>query len=84
MLRGLPAGVRAAEKPGELEGVRADSGYVFAPSRPYVLCVMTTYDKDEREAEDAIARIAGITYTYFDLIGRASDYGRIISPRNAR
>src|SRR5213595_3512632 len=43
ILRGLPAGVRAAEKPGELEGVRADSGIVFAPKRPYVLCVMTPY-----------------------------------------
>ena len=84
MLRGLPAGVRAAEKPGELEGVRADSGYVFASNRPYILCVMTTYDKDEKEAEDLITRITGLTFSYFDLAGRASDYGRVISPRNSR
>jgi beta-lactamase class A len=84
VLRGLPAGVRAAEKPGELEGVRADSGIVFTPDRPYVLCVMTTYAKDERSAEDAISRIAGLTYSYFDLVGRASDYGRVISPRNSK
>jgi beta-lactamase class A len=84
MIRGLPAGVRSAEKPGELEGVRADSGYVFAPNRPYVLCVMTTYDKDEKEAEDSISRIAAASYSYFDLIGRASDYGRVISPRNSK
>ena len=84
MLRGLPPGVRAAEKPGELEGVRADSGYVFAPNRPYILCVMTTYAKDEPSAEEAIANIAGITYAFFDLVGRASDYGRVISPRNSK
>src|SRR4051812_5044019 len=84
IMRGLPAGVRAAEKPGELEGVRSDSGYVFASNRPYILCVMTTYDKDEKEAEDVIARIAALTFTYFDLAGRASDYGRVISPRNSR
>jgi len=84
MLRGLPAGVQAAEKPGELEGVRADSGYVFASNRPYVLCVMTTYAKDEKAAEDAISRIAGLTYSYFDIVGRASEYGRIISPRNSK
>jgi len=84
MLKGLPEGVRAAEKPGELEGVRADSGYVFAPNRPYVLCVMTTYDKDEKEAEQVISRIATETFSYFDLVGRASDYGRVISPRNSR
>jgi beta-lactamase class A len=84
MLRGLPAGVRAAEKPGELEGVRADSGYVFATNRPYILCVMTTYAKDEKAAEEAIAQIAGLTYSYFDLVGRASGYGRVISPRNSK
>jgi beta-lactamase class A len=84
MVRGLPAGVRSAEKPGELEGVRADSGYVFATNRPYILCVMTTYDKDEKEAEDLISHIATETYTYFDLVGRASDYGRVISPKNSK
>ena len=84
MVRGLPAGVRSAEKPGELEGVRADSGYVFATNRPYILCVMTTYDKDEKEAEDVISRIAGETYAYFDLVGRASDYGRVVSPKNSK
>src|SRR3954469_12674311 len=65
MVRGLPAGVRSAEKPGELEGVRADSGYVFGTNRPYILCVMTTYDKDEKEAEDLISQIATETYAYF-------------------
>jgi len=84
MLRGLPAGVRAAEKPGELEGVRTDSGYVFASNRPYILCVMTSYDKDEKEAEDVITRVTALTFSYFDLLGRASDYGRVISPRNSR
>ena len=84
MVRGLPAGVRSAEKPGELEGVRADSGYVFATNRPYILCVMTTYDKNEKEAEDVISRIAGETYAYFDLVGRASDYGRVVSPKNSK
>jgi beta-lactamase class A len=84
MLRGLPDGVRAAEKPGELEGVRADSGYVFAPNRPYILCVMTSYDKDEKEAEDVITRVTALTFSYFDVVGRASVYGRVISPRNSR
>ena len=83
MIKGLPAGVRAAEKPGELEGVRADSGYVFAANRPYILCIMTTYDKDENEAEQVITRIAAETYAYFDMVGRASDYGRVVSPRDS-
>jgi beta-lactamase class A len=41
--RTLPEGLRIANKPGALEGVRNDSGIVFLKNRPYVVCVMTTY-----------------------------------------
>jgi beta-lactamase class A len=80
--RVLPEGVRSADKPGELEGVRTDSGIVFAPNRPYVICVMTTYLHNEREGAEAIARISAAAYTMFDRLGRASEYGRIVSPSN--
>src|SRR5260370_33643771 len=43
MLDGLPSDAVSANKPGELEAVRNDSGIVFVKDRPYVLCVMTTY-----------------------------------------
>ena len=52
--KGLPPGIEAADKPGELEGIRVDAGIVFAKNRPYILCVMTTYLKDEAEGERAI------------------------------
>ena len=52
--KGLPEGVASADKSGELEGVRVDAGIVFAKNRPYVLCVMTTFLKDEAEGERAI------------------------------
>ncbi len=81
LLRGLPEGVRAANKPGELEGVRTDSGIVYAPNRPFVLCVMTTYLADPKAGEDAITKITAAAYSYFDRVGRASSYGRVISPR---
>ena len=67
--RGLPAGVRTADKPGELEGVRVDAGIVFAKNRPYILCVMTSYLKDEAEGERAITDISRATYEYFDRLG---------------
>jgi beta-lactamase class A len=81
--RGLPDGVRTANKPGELEGVRTDSGIVFAQNRPYVICVMTTYLSNERDGEDAIARISSAAYRMFDRLGRASEYGRVVSPNNS-
>jgi beta-lactamase class A len=81
--RELPDWVRIANKPGELEGVRNDSGIVFADKRPYVICVMTTYLRNERQGEDAIAKISGAVYRMFDRLGRASEYGRVVSRANS-
>lgn len=81
--RDLPDGLRVANKPGELEAVRNDSGIVFAQNRPYVICVMTTYLRNERDGEDAIARISAAAYRTFDRLGRASEYGRVVSPNDS-
>ena len=81
--RDLPDGVRTANKPGELEAVRNDSGIVFAQDRPYVICVMTTYLHSERDGEDAITRVSSAAYRMFDRLGRASEYGRVVSPRDS-
>jgi beta-lactamase class A len=80
--RDLPPDIKIANKPGELEGVRNDSGIVFLTGRPYVICVMTTYLASERAGEQAIARISRATYDVLDRLGRASDLGRVISPGN--
>lgn len=80
----LPDHVRAANKPGALEGVRCDAGIVFAENRPFILVVMTSYDANERAAEDAISRIAAVSYSCFERLGRSSPYGRVISPGNSR
>jgi len=80
--RELPADLKIANKPGELEGVRNDSGIVFLKNRPYVICVMTTYLANEPAGEEAIARISRLAYDLFDRVSRASDLGRVISPSN--
>jgi len=77
---GLPAGVRTADKPGELDGVRVDAGIVFAKNRPYILCVMTTYLKDEKEGERAIEAMSRAAYEYFDRLG-AGPLGRRLPER---
>jgi beta-lactamase class A len=81
LLQGLPDDAMAASKPGELEAVRNDSGIIFVKGRPYILCVMTTYLRDEREGAAAIRKIAALTYSYFDRLARASEYGRVVSPK---
>ena len=81
--RYLPEGLKMANKPGALEGVRNDSGVIFVENRPYVICVMTTYLRRESDGEEAIARVSQAAYRMFDRLARASEYGRVISPGNS-
>jgi beta-lactamase class A len=81
--RDLPDGLQIANKPGELEAVRNDSGIVFLQNRPYIICVMTTYLVRERDGEETIAKISAAAYRYFDRLARSSQYGRVISERNS-
>jgi beta-lactamase class A len=76
--KGLPEGVVTADKPGELDGVRVDAGIVFAASRPYIFCVMTTFLKDEGEGERAIEEMSRASYDYFTRLGAGGVLGRII------
>jgi len=81
--RDLPSDLQIANKPGELEAVRNDSGIVFLQNRPYIICVMTTYLVRERDGEEAIAKISAAAYRLFDRLARSSPYGRVISERNS-
>jgi beta-lactamase class A len=81
--RDLPDYLKIANKPGALEGARNDSGVIFVDKSPYVLCVMTTYLRRERDGEEAISAISLATWRMFDRIARASEYGRVISPANS-
>lgn len=74
----LPPDVVIANKPGELEAVRNDSGIVFVPNRPFVICVMTSYLHDERAGQHAISDVALAAYQYFDRLGKSSEYGRAV------
>ncbi len=78
--RYVPESVQVANKPGELEGVRNDSGIVFAQNQPFAISVMTAYDRDEKAAERAIGEVALEAYRYFDMRGKTSEYGRILPP----
>jgi beta-lactamase class A len=74
--RGIPDGVQVADKPGELDGVRADAGIVFVGNRPYAFVVMTTFLKDESEGERAIEEMSRSAYQYFSRLGASGPEGR--------
>jgi beta-lactamase class A len=78
----LPADLKIANKPGALEAVRNDSGIVFVEGRPYVICVMTAFLRNEREGEEAISRVSLATWQMFDRLSRATEYGRVVSRGN--
>jgi beta-lactamase class A len=80
--RDLPADLKVANKPGELEAVRNDSGIVFVEGRPYVICVMTSFLRNERDGEEAISKISLDVWRMFDRLSRATEYGRVVSPGN--
>ena len=80
--RQLPADLRIANKPGALEAVRNDSGIVFVEGRPYVICVMTSFLRNERDGEEAISQISLETWRLFDRLSRATEYGRVVSLGN--
>jgi len=79
--RQLPPDVQVANKPGDLDGVRTDSGIVFAKNRPFAISVMTAYDRDERAAEGAIAEIALEAFHYFEMRGKTTEYGRVLDQK---
>ena len=80
--RDLPADLKVANKPGALEAVRNDSGIVFVEGRPYVICVMTSFLRNEREGEEAITQVSLETWRMFDRLSRATEYGRVVSRGN--
>lgn len=74
----LPADLKVANKPGNLDGVRNDAGIVFSPGRPFAIAVMVTFARDDLDAERSIARIAHAAWSYFDRVGKSSPLGRIV------
>ena len=59
----LPKHVVVSNKPGGVEGVRADSGIVFA-DRPFVITCFTKNLEKVTDGEEAIARVSKIAYDY--------------------
>lgn len=60
---GLPAGVRVANKTGDISTANHDAAIVYPPGRkPYVLVVLTRGISDEKRAHRLIADISKVVY----------------------
>jgi beta-lactamase class A len=71
----IPASVPVASKPGELMGVRCETGVVLLSNRPFVLSVMSTYLS---EGTNPVPEVAAIVYEHFVKLDASNWYGNRI------
>jgi len=69
----IPGDIEVASKPGDLDGVRTETGIVFLPKRPFIVSVMSTYLNDR---VNPVGEVTGIVFDYFNKLARSNQYGR--------
>jgi len=72
MRKTIPPEVAVAAKPGELPGVRTETGIVFLPGQPFVLSVMGAFLPDKSDVVEGVTRIV---YEHFRRLARSNRYG---------
>jgi beta-lactamase class A len=69
----IPANIEVASKPGDLDGVRTETGLVYLPKRPFIVSVMSTYLNDR---VNPVGPVTGIVFDYFNKLAHSNQYGR--------
>jgi beta-lactamase class A len=68
----IPGRIPIASKPGELNGVHAETGIIFLPGRPFVLSVMSTYLD---QGTNPVPEVARMVFDYFEKLSHSNQYG---------
>ncbi len=74
MRKAVPGSVEVASKVGELVGVRAEMGIVYAGGRPFALAVMGSFLKEGFSPVEAITRLV---FEHFVRLGQGNIYGNL-------
>ena len=69
----IPEGVGVAAKPGELTGVRCETGIVYLDKRPFVLSVTSAF---LGEKMNPVPEVAKIIFRHFEMLAKSNRYGR--------
>jgi beta-lactamase class A len=69
---GIPGAIPVASKPGQVLGVRAETGIIFLAKRPFVLSVMSTYLDAET---NPIPTVTKMVYDHFEKMITSNIYG---------
>ena len=73
MRAAIPVGVRVAAKPGELTGVRCETGIVYLDKRPFALSVAGAY---LGENMNPVPEATVIIFHHFEMLAKSNRYGR--------
>jgi beta-lactamase class A len=74
MRKAVPAAVEVAAKPGELTGVRTETGIIYLPGKPFALSVMGTYLK---EPQSPIEDITRMVFAHYELLSQGNVFGNL-------
>ena len=69
----IPGDIEVASKPGDLDGVRTETGLVFLPGRPFIVSVMSTFLDDR---VNPVGQVTGIVFDFFKKVAHSNSYGR--------
>ncbi len=69
----IPDSIVVASKPGDLDGVRTETGLVYLPKRPFILSVMSAYLDDR---VNPVGPATAIVFDYFNKVAHSNEYGR--------
>ncbi|MBY0506197.1 MAG: class A beta-lactamase-related serine hydrolase [Bryobacteraceae bacterium] len=72
--KSVPLGVDVASKPGEVTGVRCETGIIFLPGRPFVLSVMSSFVVGEDNPVPAVARLV---FNHFERLANGNRFGNL-------
>jgi beta-lactamase class A len=68
----IPQAVPVAAQPGEVTGVRCETGIVYLPGRPFVLSVAAGFLD---EPENPVRDVARLVYEHFAKLARSNRFG---------
>ena len=69
----IPESVRVAAKPGELTGVRCETGIVYLDKRPFAISVAGAFLGDKA---NPVPEAVKIIFHHFELLAKSNRYGR--------
>ena len=69
----IPDNIDVASKPGDLDGVRTETGLVYLPKRPFIVSVMSAYLNDR---VNPVGQVTGLVFDYFNKLAHSNQHGR--------